>query len=527
MLWHFMALFPSLLTFLTYENANLMSLKWQEMVGLAIFTQKCGLRKEWPSVQLLSFIKDLSKVPPTLSWKTNVLQSFPAHWQFSHGAQSNINWLHRFLLMNHEQVWIDLWQQQRERYYDCDVELTFASASSIPSVVCVWSLCIPCWEAVSVPYWWQSLAEYAWSYSAAPAEGARNCGHSTWSLNTHKRRIILHSEEVPCAIPEGKCDSYFSGTWAECLWSRSFSGACGQNIQESQKGFQYAPVWLLPSAAQCRVYGLSGRKPLWCSADRPFPSLWLHCGPVPGSACCLLLECIAMQPRFRSYPMPHSIVLRAQEYVFQHRSHELPTASEERAPCFVREFSMQSSLFPLWVTCHWNLTERGDCQGPSEPCVYLADEKWLCERLPQAHHAQHGIYWWDKLPSEKAPIPGVYLNGAFPCLPFLGEEGKELSIGMCWPQWACMVSSALSCSLLSPKSHSLEFVCPRILFWLTFLYTVFWGKRILGILSWGIQCNATSINCQKNHCVWDTSQRTGLCTMKSPFDWNSCPWFRH
>lgn len=79
MLWHFMVLFPSLLTFLTYENANLMSLKWPEMVGLAIFTQKCGLRKEWPSVQLLSFIKDLSKVPPTLSWKTNVLQSFPAH----------------------------------------------------------------------------------------------------------------------------------------------------------------------------------------------------------------------------------------------------------------------------------------------------------------------------------------------------------------------------------------------------------------------------------------------------------------
>lgn len=292
----------------------------------------------------------------------------------------------------------------------------------------------------------------------------------------------------------------FCCAWSKYIWK--------------SKGIPVAPSWLLLPAAQCWVYGLSGRKSLWCSADRPFPSLWLHCGPVPDCAHCVLLEYIAMQPGFGSYPMPRPIVLRAQEFVFQLRPHELPTASEERAPGCVRELYVQSGLFPLWVTCHWNLTERGDCQGSSEPCIYLADEKWLCERLPQAHHAQHGFYWWYKLPSEKAPIPGVYWRLSRPVV--LWEKGTFhryvlISGRLVWFQVFSLVNFyPLSLTVLN------LFVL-GILFWLTSLYTVFWEIHILGILSWGIQFNAASINCQKNHCVWDTSQRTELCTTKHPF----------
>lgn len=182
---------------------------------LTIFTQSRDLRKGLQSFQQLLLIKEPSKAPPSSSWKGNVLWSLWGGDSFSHGTQSNINWLHRFLFMNHEQTWVDFWQHQRERYHDYgELELTFASASLGPSVVYVWSLCVPCWEAVIIPYRWQPLAQHAGGYWAAPAEGARDNGDSAWSLGAHKRRIVLHSKEVPCAIQKGKLDSFFRRTWA-------------------------------------------------------------------------------------------------------------------------------------------------------------------------------------------------------------------------------------------------------------------------------------------------------------------------
>ena len=89
---------------------------------------------------------------------------------------------------------------------------------------------------------------------------------------------------------------------------------------------------------------------------------------------------------------PHDILSKGQE-------HALPSGPEVHLPCFFHS---------LWTNGFQASAERGVAGGCLELCIRVALQRRLCDGLPPANHAQHGLHWGYKLCQQEAIVSGPY-----------------------------------------------------------------------------------------------------------------------
>ena len=101
--------------------------------------------------------------------------------------------------------------------------------------------------------------------------------------------------------------------------------------------------------------------PLWLR-------FWGHCMPKPFLLCSLVII---------NESRPNDILPKGQK-------HALPSELEEHLPGYFHS---------LWMHGLWASLERGVTGGDSCLWIRVAVQRRLCDGLPVANHAQHGVHW--------------------------------------------------------------------------------------------------------------------------------------